>query len=199
MIILGLTGSIGMGKSTTAQMFRDAGAPVHDADASVHALYAGKAAPLVEIAFPGTVIDGVVDRGKLGACVIGNPEAMKKLESIIHPLVAEERNAFLASAEQSGAAVVVLDIPLLYETGGEKHCDYVAVVTTSPDEQKRRVLAREGMTSEKFDKILASQVPDSIKRQRADFIIETTDGLEVARKQVMEVLQKLDKGKSDHA
>lgn len=199
MIILGLTGSIGMGKSTTAQMFRDAGVPVHDADASVHALYAGKAAPLVEIAFPGTVIDGVVDRGKLGARVIGKPEAMKKLESIIHPLVAEARNAFLASAEQSGAAVAVLDIPLLYETGGEKHCDYVAVVTTSPDEQKHRVLAREGMTSEKFDKILASQVPDSIKRQRADFIIDTTDGLEAARKQVMEVLQKIDKGKSDHA
>jgi len=191
MIILGLTGSIGMGKSTTAKMFRDMGIPVHDADASVHTLYAGKAAPLIEQAFPGSSTDGVVDRTRLGRHVIGNPEAMKKLETIVHPLVAEAREAFLSSAKDNGETIVVLDIPLLFETGGDKYCDFIAVVTTTAEEQERRVLQRAGMTREKFEKILASQMPDAQKREKADFIIDTSQGLESARAQVEQVVMKL--------
>lgn len=199
MTILGLTGSIGMGKSTTAQMFRDAGIPVHDADASVHELYAGKAAPLIEAAFPGTTRNGVVDRNLLSASVIGNPEAMKKLEAIIHPLVAEARDSFLNAARENGSTLVILDIPLLFETGGEKHCDQVLVVTASPQEQKRRVLAREGMTEEKLNQILSRQLPDSEKRRRADFIIDTSNGMDAARQQVTEILEKLKTRRSGNA
>ena len=201
MIILGLTGSIGMGKSTTAQMFRDAGIPVHDADASVHALYSGKAAPLIEAAFPGTVSNGTVDRTILGKKVIGNSKAMKKLEAIIHPLVAEARNDFLKKAGKDGAPIVVLDIPLLFETGSEKHCDYVVVVTASLEEQRWRVLARDGMTAGKFEQILSKQLPDAEKRKRADFIIDTSAGIDSARQQVFKILEKIgsDQENNNHA
>jgi len=192
MIVLGLTGSIGMGKSTTAQMFRDHGIRVHDADASVHALYSGKAAPLIEAEFPGTNMNGTVDRKKLSGYVIGNPEAMKKLEAIVHPLVAQVREDFLSKARAEEAEIVVLDIPLLFETGGENHCDYVVVVTASFEEQQRRVLSRDDMNQERFEKILASQIPDQEKRKRADFIIDTGKGLDAARDQVSKIIEHLE-------
>ena len=151
MIILGMTGSIGMGKSTTAEMFRTEGIPVHDSDAAVHNLYRGKAAPLIDAEFPGTVTNGSVDRSRLGSIVIGNSAAMRKLESIVHPLVAEDRDIFLNEAREIGAPLVVLDVPLLYETGGDKLCDKVLVVTASADVQRQRVLARPGMTVEKLE------------------------------------------------
>ncbi|WP_075997667.1 dephospho-CoA kinase [Salaquimonas pukyongi] len=191
MIILGLTGSIGMGKTTTAQMFRDAGIPVHDADAAVHELYAGSAAALIETAFPGTVNNGVVDRASLGKKVIGNREEMKRLEAIIHPLVAQMRDRFLQEAAASGAKLAVLDIPLLYETGGEKYCDHVVVVTASEEIQRARVLARPEMTEDKFQAILEKQVPDAEKRKRADFIIDTGQGLDAARRQVAAIIKQL--------
>lgn len=194
MIILGLTGSIGMGKSTTANMFRNFGIPIHDADAAVHDLYAGAAVPLVETAFPGTIRDGVVDRNLLGQQVVGKPAAMKQLESIIHPLVAKARDQFIENAKAEGAWLVVLDVPLLFETGGEKHCDHVVVVTADQSEQRRRVLSRENMSAEKFEKILASQIPDSEKRKRADFIIDTSHGIEDAKEQVRKLLDKLKNG-----
>lgn len=191
MIVLGLTGSIGMGKSATATMFREAGIPVHDADAAVHELYSGVAAPLIEAAFPGTVANGVVDRGKLGKRVIGNAEEMKRLEAIVHPLVAEVRNRFLEDAASGGAALAVLDIPLLYETGGEKLCDYVVVVSAPAEIQRARVLARPEMTEEKFRAILAKQVPDAEKRKRADFVVDSSQGFEAARMQVAAIISRL--------
>lgn len=186
--ILGLTGSIGMGKSTTAQMFRDAGVPVHDADATVHALYSGKAAPLIEGAFPGTVANGVVDRAKLGASVLGKPEAMAKLEAIIHPLVHQaERDFLVANAE---TPLVVLDVPLLYETGGEGRVDAIVVVTAPKDVQRARVLARSGMNEDKLAAILARQVPDAEKRKRADHLIDTSLGMDAARAVVADIIRK---------
>lgn len=198
MIILGLTGSIGMGKSATAAMFRNAGIPVHDADAAVHDLYSGAAAPLIETAFPGTVVNGIVDRKKLGERVIGKDEEMKRLEGIVHPLVAEVRNRFLEDAAARGAKLAVLDIPLLYETGGEKLCDYVVVVSAPEEVQRTRVLARPEMTEEKFRAILAKQVPDAEKRKRADFIVDSSQGFEVAEKQVAAIISQLttDPGKT---
>ncbi len=193
MIVLGLTGSIGMGKSTTAKMFADAGVPVHDSDETVHRLYAGKAAPLVEAAFPGTVKDGVVDRALLARHVLGNAEALKKIEAIIHPLVRADADAFLARHRATGAPLAVLDIPLLFETGGRNRVDKVAVVTAPADVQRQRVLARPGMTEEKFASILAKQVPDAEKRRLADFIIDTGQGLEVAKKSVEEIIATLTK------
>jgi dephospho-CoA kinase len=186
--ILGLTGSIGMGKSTTAQMFREAGVPVHDADATVHDLYAGKAAPLIEKAFPGTVEDGVVDRVKLGAAVLGKPKAMAKLEAIIHPLVHQAERDFLAA--NADAPLVVLDVPLLYETGGEGRVDAVVVITAPQDVQRARVLARPGMNEDKFAAILARQVPDAEKRRRADHLIDTSNGMESARAAVAQIVDK---------
>jgi dephospho-CoA kinase len=191
MIILGLTGSIGMGKSTTAKLFAEEGVPVQDADAVVHALYEGEAAPLVEAAFPGTTRDGKVDRGLLAKVVVGNPEAMKTLEAIVHPLVARARDRFLADARAAGAPVVVLDIPLLFETGGDKLVDAVVVVSAAPDIQRQRVLERPGMTSEKFEALLAKQTPDSEKRRRADYIVDSGHGIEQARIQVREILAKI--------
>ena len=193
MIRLGLTGSIGMGKSTTAEMFAAEGIPIHSADAAVHRLYAGRAAPLIEDAFPGVVVDGVVDRARLGERVLGDKAALKRLEAIIHPLVREEEARFVAEAEAetSGAWLVVLDIPLLYETGGEARCERVAVVTAPPDIQRERVLARPGMTAEKFEAILASQVPDAEKRRRADFVIDTGQGIEAARSRVRQIIAEL--------
>jgi dephospho-CoA kinase len=191
MIVLGLTGSIGMGKSTTAKMFAEAGVPVHDSDETVHRLYAGKAAPLVEAAFPGTVRDGVVDRALLARHVLAGGLAMKKIESIIHPLVRADADAFLAKHRAAGAPLAVLDIPLLFETGGRNRVDKVAVVTAPADIQRQRVLSRPGMTEEKFASILAKQVPDAEKRMLADFIIDTGEGLEAARKSVEGIIAAL--------
>jgi dephospho-CoA kinase len=182
--VLGLTGSIGMGKSTTAALFREAGIPVHDADATVHALYAGSAAPLIEAAFPGTTRDGRVDRPALSARVLADPAAMATLEAIVHPLVREAERAFLRRCIEDTRPLCVLDIPLLFETGGEGRCDAVLVVTAPEAVQKSRVLAREGMTPQRLDAILARHLPDSLKRARAHVIIDTGRGLEAARRQV---------------
>ena len=191
MIVLGLTGSIGMGKTTTAEMFAALGVPVHSADAAVHALYAGRAAPLIEAEFPNTVVDGRVDRGALSKRVVGQADAMKRLEGLIHPLVREAELAFLDRARADGARLAVVDIPLLYETGGETRCDKVAVVTAPSELQRMRVMARPGMTAQKFEAILAQQMPDEEKRQRADFIIDTGNGLEPARLAVEAIVRKL--------
>jgi dephospho-CoA kinase len=191
MIVLGLTGSIGMGKSTTAQMFAEAGVPVHDSDETVHRLYSGKAAPLVEAAFPGTTVDGVVDRARLGLHVLGNAAALKRLEAIVHPLVRADADAFLARNRAAGAPLAVLDIPLLFETGGRNRVDKVVVVTAPAEVQRQRVLARPGMTEEKLASILAKQVPDAEKRRLADFIIDTGQGLEAARARVDVIIKEL--------
>lgn len=191
MRIVGLTGSIGMGKSTTAAMFAEAGIPVHDADATVHRLYSGRAAPLVEAAFPGTVVDGVVDRERLGAAVIGNDDAMKRLESIVHPLVRAEEVAFLEQARASGAPFAILDIPLLFETGGDRRVDAVIVVSADAAIQRKRVLERAGMSEARFEAILARQVPDAEKRARADFVIDTGHGMEAARAAVRDIIAAL--------
>jgi len=188
MIILGLTGSIGMGKSTTAKMFADEGVPVHDADATVHALYSGAAAPLIEDAFPGTVKDGTVDRAELGSRVVGDGEAMKRLEAIVHPLVREAEIAFLDKARAENRPLALLDIPLLFETGGNERVDYVVVVTAPADVQRERVMARPGMTQERFEALLAKQTPDAEKRLRADFLIDTSLGMEAARAKVRDIV-----------
>jgi dephospho-CoA kinase len=191
MIVVGLTGSIGMGKSTTAQMFEEEGVPVHDSDRAVHGLYAGKAAPFVEEAFPGTTVEGKVDRERLAARVLGDAAALKRLEAIVHPLVRAEADAFLQRARDSHAPIAVLDIPLLYETGGEGRVDRVVVVSAPAEIQRERVLARPGMTVEKFEAILAKQVPDAEKRRRADFVIDTGRGLDGAREQVRAIIGAL--------
>jgi dephospho-CoA kinase len=191
MFRLGLTGSIGTGKSTTAAMFRAAGVPVHDADATVHRLYSGKAAPLIEAAFPGTVEAGVVNRKALGAIVTGHSERLKALESIVHPLVHAEESAAIDAAKASGQRLVILDIPLLFETGGEARCDAVLVVTVSPEEQKRRVLARPGMNEALFHAILARQMPSREKCRRAHAIIDTGHGLAAAQRDVEALLRAL--------
>jgi dephospho-CoA kinase len=191
MIVLGLTGSIGMGKSTTAAMFREAGVPVHDSDEAVHRLYAGAAAPLIEDAFPGTVVAGVVDRNRLAAQVIDNKPALKRLEAIIHPLVRADAAAFLARHREAGAPVVVLDIPLLFETQSRERVDKVVVVTAPAEVQRARVLARPGMTEEKFAAILANQVADKEKRRNADFVIDTGGGMEATRAEVRSLISRL--------
>ena len=193
MIILALTGSIGMGKSTTSTMFQDEGVPVYDADAAVHALYAtgGAAVGPVEAAFPGVVVGGAIDRAKLSAAVLGNPEALQILESIVHPLVGAHRIGFFEEARDQGADIVVLDIPLLFETGGHKKVDKVVVVSAPADVQRERVLARPGMDPAKLEAILARQTPDAEKRERADFVIDTGQGLDHARDQVRDILTRL--------
>ena len=191
MIVLGLTGSIGMGKSTTAKMFTDAGVPVHDSDETVHRLYSSKAAPLVEAAFPGTTVSGVVDRTKLAGRVLGNAAALKTLETIVHPLVRADADAFLARHRAAGAPLAVLDIPLLFETGGRNRVDKVVVVTAPAEIQRGRVLARPGMSEEKLATILAKQVPDTEKRRQADFIIDTGEGMEAARAAVRAIVAEL--------
>ena len=191
MIVLGLTGSIGMGKSTTAKMFAEAGVPVHNSDEAVHRLYSGAAAPLVEAAFPGTVVDGVVDRAKLGARVLGDAAALKRLEAIIHPLVRADADAFLARHRNAGESIAVLDIPLLFETGGRGRVDKVVVVTAPAEVQRQRVLARPGMSEEKLAAILAKQVPDEEKRRLADFVVDTSQGLDAARAQVKAIVAEL--------
>ena len=190
--MLGLTGSIGMGKSTTAALFEAMGAPVYDADAAVHALYAagGGAVAAVEAVFPGvTGADGAIDRAALGARVVGDPEALRRLEAVVHPLVGAHRAAFFARVSE--AEVVVVDVPLLFETHGERQVDAVAVVSAPVEVQRARVLARPGMTPETLDALLARQTPDADKRARADFVIDTGQGLDAARAQVAGVLAAL--------
>ena len=191
MIVLGLTGSIGMGKSTTAQMFSELGIPVNDADAVVHDLYQGEAVAPMEKAFTGVVEAGRVDRAKLSAMLAANPDRFKELEAIIHPLVRRREKEFLERNRAKGAPIVVLDIPLLYETGGEDRVDAVVVVTADADIQRERVLKRPGMTPEKFNLILSRQMPDGQKRAKADYIVDTGAGLDSARRQVAALVDSL--------
>jgi dephospho-CoA kinase len=188
MFILGLTGSLGMGKSTTARFFAEEGVPVHDADAVVHRLYEGEAAAAIEAAFPGTTAGGKVDRDQLAARVLGDSAALKRLEEIVHPLVQQAERQLLAEAEARGEKVAVLDIPLLFETGGEERVDAVVVVSAPPDVQRSRVLERPGMSVDKLDAILAKQMPDHEKRRRADFVVDTSRDFEAARAQVRAIL-----------
>jgi dephospho-CoA kinase len=189
-ILIGLTGSIGMGKSTTAAMFRVLGVPVYDADAAVHDLYdtGGAAVGPVGAAFPGVVKDGRVDREALRQAVLGDPEALKRLNAIVHPLVGRDRIGFFEKARADGADVVVLDIPLLFETGGHANVDAIVVASAPPQMQRERVLARPGMTPERLDAILAQQMADADKRARAQFVVDTSRGLEPARQQVAEIV-----------
>ena len=191
MRILGLTGSIGMGKSTTAKLFTEAGVPVYDADAAVHKIYEGEAAPAVEAAFPGTTVGGKVDRAKLSARVVHDQAAIKQLEQIVHPMLGASRKKFLDDAEASGAPVVVMDIPLLFETGGEKRVDAVVVVSTDAASQRERILARGTMTNEALDGILARQMPDAEKRKRADFVVDTSHGLDPVRAAIRDILAEV--------
>ena len=191
--ILCLTGSLGMGKSRTAQFFAELGVPVHDSDAVVHALYESEAVPAIESAFPGVTDGGKVDRTKLAKMVLGDDAAMARLEAIVHPLVAAARDKFLADAQARGAPVVVLDIPLLFETGGERGCDAVVVASAPAEIQRRRAFERPGMTEEKFAAILAKQTPDAEKRQRADFIVDSSQSFDHARAQVRDILQAVTK------
>ena len=190
MILLGLTGSIGMGKSTTAAMFAEHGAVVWNADDAVHALYSagGAAVEAIGAAFPGVIVDGAVDRTRLAEALGRDETAFKRLEAIVHPLVAAGRAADLETARATGVKLAVLDIPLLFETGGDKAVDAVVVVSADPETQRRRVLARPGMTAERFEAILARQTPDYEKRRRADFVIDTGRGLEAARARVAEIV-----------
>jgi dephospho-CoA kinase len=189
MFILGLTGSIGMGKSTTAGFFREAGVPVLDSDAVVHRLYEGEAVAPVEAAFPGVTVDGRIDRGKLSAKLVGSPEAIAKLEAIVHPLVRATTQRFLDEQAAKGARVIVLDIPLLFETGGEKRVDAVVVVSAPADVQRRRVLSRAGMTAERLDMLLARQMSDADKRARAHFVVDSSRSFDSARAQVRGILR----------
>ncbi len=193
MIRVGLTGSIGMGKSTTADMFREAGVPVLDSDRIVHDLYRAAAVAPIEAAFPGVTVEGAIDRGRLAARVLGNPEALEKLEGIVHPLVWAARDQFLKEQGEKGTRIVVYDVPLLFETGADRTVDAIVVVSAPEDVQKARVLARPGMTEEKFRTILAKQVPDAEKRARADFVVHTEKGLEAAREEVRAILDALGK------
>jgi len=188
MVILGLTGSIGMGKSTTAKLFAEAGVPVYDADATVHMLYEGEAAPAIEAAFPGATVGGKVDRNRLSARVVHDPAAIKRLEAIVHPMLGASRQKFLHDAEQSGAPVAVVDVPLLFETGGENRVDAVVVVTTTPEIQRQRILERPNMTEEKLQAILARQMPDAEKRKRANFVVDTSHGLDPVRARIRDIL-----------
>ncbi len=201
MIVLGLTGSIGMGKSATAGLFAEAGVPVYDADASVHALYArggAAVAPLAE-AFPGVVSDGAVDRQRLRQKVLDDGEAMKRLEAIVHPLTAQAQIAFREKARAGGAAFVVLDVPLLFEAGAWRSCHYTLVVTAPAAVQRARVLARPGMTEAAFDAILSRQMPDAEKRARADFVLNTAHGFDFARDQVRAIIALMNRLAPEHA
>jgi dephospho-CoA kinase len=191
MFILGLTGSIGMGKSTTANFFAEAGVPVHDSDAAVHRLYQGDAVAPVEAAFPGVAVDGQIDRVKLAGQLIGEPDAIKRLEAIVHPLVRAATQRFVQAQAAKGARVILLDIPLLLETGGEKSVDAVVVVSSPPKVQRARVLARPGMTAEKLDALLARQMPDAEKRARAHFVVDTSRSFDSARAQVHGILRAI--------
>jgi dephospho-CoA kinase len=189
--VLGLTGSIGMGKSTTAKLFRDFGVPVHDADGAVHRLYQEKAVPLIGEHFPAAVAGGAVDRTILGAEVLDRPDRLKLLESIVHPLVRAVENEFICAAMKDGAGLVVLDIPLLFETGGNLRCDAVVVVSAPAHIQRERVLARPGMNPEKLDAILARQIPDGEKRRNAHFLVDSSHGVAAAACQVHSIIRCL--------
>ena len=191
MRIIGLTGSIGMGKTTTAGFFRAAGIPVHDADAAVHRLYNGPAAATVEAAFPGTAPDGVVNRDRLAEVVLDDSRALKRLEAIVHPLVREAERAFLEAAAEAGAPMAVLEIPLLFETGGDNRCDAIVVVTARPETQRQRVLKRPGMSEDRLNALLARQTPDAEKRRRAHFLVITDYDLDFAKRQVIAVVRAL--------
>jgi len=191
--VLCLTGSLGMGKTTAARYFAEAGVPVHDSDAVVHALYEGKAVPAIEQAFPGSTSGGKVDRAKLAAMVLKDPAALARLEAIVHPLVSASTDEFLAEAKARGAPVVVLDVPLLFETDTHRRCDATVVVSAPPEVQRQRVLDRPGMTEEKFLAILAKQLPDAEKRHRADFIVDSSKDFDHARAQVRDILRAVGK------
>jgi dephospho-CoA kinase len=188
-VVIGLTGSIGMGKSTTARFFAEAGVPVHDADAAVHRLYAGAAAAIIEAEFPGVSNAEGIDRAKLAKRVLDDPEALRRLERIIHPMVRREEVRFLDEAERAGAPIAVLDIPLLFETGADRRVDAIVVVTAPAEMQRVRAFERPGMTEEKFQALLAKQMPDAEKRRRADFVVDTSKGFDFAREQVHAILQ----------
>jgi dephospho-CoA kinase len=183
----------GYGQIANREFFREEGLPVYDSDASVHALYAGEAAPLIERAFPGTTSDGQVDRVKLAARVVGDAAALARLESIVHPLVAKARDTFIAEAQARGAPIILLDVPLLFETGGERHCDAVVVVSAPLDIQRRRAFERPGMTEEKFVALVGKQIPDAEKRRRADFIVDSSQSFDHARAQVRDILRAIAK------
>ena len=189
MFVLGLTGSIGMGKSTAARFFAEAGVPVHDADHVVHRLYEGEAAAAIEAAFPDTTVSGKVDRAKLAARVLDDAAAMRRLEAIIHPLVRESEGKFLAEAAGRGEPVAVLDIPLLFETGAQERVDAVVVVSAGPEMQRARVLERDDMTGAKLDAILAKQMPDTEKRRRAHFVVDSSGSFDSTRAQVHGILR----------
>jgi dephospho-CoA kinase len=191
MMLIGLTGSIGMGKSTTAALFRAAGVPVHDADAAVHRLYEGRAVAAIEAAFPGVAVEGVVDRGKLAAHVVGDQAALARLEAIVHPLVRDSEATFLAEARAGGHRLVVLDIPLLFETGRAASLDAIVVVSAPQAVQRARVLSRPGMSEQKFAALLARQVPDAEKRRQAHFIVDSSRSIEAAGRQVRAILAAL--------
>ena len=192
MLVIGLTGSVGMGKSATAKMFAEAGVPVHDADATVHRLYAGEAVPAIEQAFPGVTSDGKVDRDRLAQRVINDSTALRRLETLVHPLVRRDEERFLADARAHGAHFALLDIPLLYETGGDKRVDVVVVVSAPFEIQRARVLSRPGITEDRFNSVLAKQLPDEEKRRRADFVVDTSLGFDSAKAQVHGILQSLE-------
>ena len=187
--VLCLTGSLAMGKSTAAKFFAECGVPVHDSDAVVHALYEGEAVPLIETAFPGATGAGKVDRSKLGAMVVNDRAALARLEAIIHPLVTASRDKFLAQAQAQGASVVVVDVPLLFETEAQSQCDAVVVVSVPAEHQRRRALDRPGMTEEKFAALLAKQLPDAEKRRRADFVVDSSQGFDNTRAQIRDILR----------
>jgi dephospho-CoA kinase len=191
--VLCLTGSLGMGKSTAAGFFAEAGVPVHDSDAVVHALYEGEAVPLIEQAFPGSTVDGKVDRNRLAAMVLNDGPALVRLEAIVHPLVFAAREKFLAEASARGVPVVVLDVPLLFEVAADRHCDAVAVVSAPAEVQRERAFKRPGMTDDKFFSILAKQIPDAEKRRRGDFVIDSSQGFDHARAQIRDILQAVAK------
>jgi dephospho-CoA kinase len=191
MFVIGLTGSVGMGKSTTARLFAEQGVPVHDADAVVHRLYEGEAVADIEAAFPGTTASGKVDREKLARRVLNDPAALARLEGIVHPLVQAAEDELLAQTQADGKDVVVLDIPLLFETGADKRVDAVVVVSAPAEEQRARALARPGMTAEKLAAVLAKQMPDNEKRRRADFVVDSSHGFDAARAQVRAILKAI--------
>jgi dephospho-CoA kinase len=189
MIVVGLTGSIGMGKTTTSAFFKEAGVPVHDSDAAVHELYAGPGAGLVEAEFPGVTVDGKVDRAALAGRVLNNSAALARLEAVVHPFVGEARRTFLRSCRRANRRIAVLDIPLLFEIGGAREVDIVVVASAAPDIQRARVLARPGMTETKFEQILSRQTPDAEKRRQAHFVVDTGKGLEFARRRVEAIIR----------
>ena len=189
--VLCLTGSLGMGKTTAARYFAEAGVPVHDSDAVVHALYEGEAVPAIEQAFPGSTSGGKVDRGKLSAMVLNDPAALARLEAIVHPLVSDSTDAFIAEAKAKGAPVVVLDVPLLFETDTHRRCNAIVVVSAPAAMQRDRAFQRPGMTEEKFAALLAKQLPDVEKRRRADFVVDSSQGFDHTRAQIRDILRNV--------